>query len=260
MPRVLVIHWNEQERDDRVARLTTAGFDAEPLDLSPGSVALKAVRAAPPDAFVIDLGRLPSHGREVALTLRQSKTTRNVPLIFVDGAVEKVERIRELLPDATYTDWKKIKGDLNRAVKNLPTAPIIPRTTMDAYAKAPLAKKLGLAADMKVGLVDAPPKWEQTIAALPKNVRWSRRPRAICDMVVWFVRSMSDLEERIDKIESLVGSRGLWIAWPKKTSKIESDVSEPHVRRIAMAAGWVDYKVCSIDETWSALRFSRRKS
>jgi hypothetical protein len=77
-------------------------------------------------------------------------------------------------------------------------------------------------------------------------------------MVIWFVESTSDLEERIDTIEHIVGSGGLWIAWPKKSSKKVTDLSEPHVRRIAMAAGWVDYKVCSIDDTWSGLRFSRR--
>ena len=78
-------------------------------------------------------------------------------------------------------------------------------------------------------------------------------------VVVWFVRSQADLRQEINDLLCSLQNQPLWIAWPKKTSRITSDMSEPFVRASGLAAGWVDYKVCSIDETWSGLLFKKRK-
>ncbi len=258
MKHIHLIHWNEAERLERAQWLSAAGFSVEPLDLRDGSASLKAVRAAPPDAFVIDLGRLPSHGREVALALRQSTATRQVPIVFVEGDPAKVKRIRELLPDAVYTHWKQIARDVRRAIAKAPSAPVLPRTTMDAYANTPLAKKLGLKDGMKVALINAPQRWEESIDAPPAGLRWLRRPRAPCDLVIWFVTARHELEDRIDRVSEFIGDGGMWIAWPKKGSRAETDVNQNDVRQVALAAGLVDYKVCSISAIWSALRFARK--
>src|SRR5687767_14567225 len=102
MPRILLIHWNEAEALERAARLGMAGFEATAIWDETGGVALRRVRENPPDAFVIDLSRLPSHGRDVATWLREGKATRGIPLVFLEGDAEKVARLRALLPDATY--------------------------------------------------------------------------------------------------------------------------------------------------------------
>jgi hypothetical protein len=86
------------------------------VNAASGPELFQQLRAAPPAAVVIDLGRLPSHGRDVGVGVRTSKATRHVPLVFVDGAKAKVAKVRETLPDATFTTWDEIVGALTAAL------------------------------------------------------------------------------------------------------------------------------------------------
>ena len=79
------------------------------------------------------------------------------------------------------------------------------------------------------------------------------------DLTLWFVKSTEELNDIIQRMCNQVGKRGLWIAWPKKASRIESDLTQQIVRNTGLNAGLVDYKVCSIDSTWSGLLFTHRK-
>jgi len=96
--RVLLVHWNPEEARERASRLRASGHRVE-VYAGRGGEGLRELRDRPPDAVVIDLSRLPSHGRAVAVFLRQQKGTRHVPLVFVEGEPEKVARARSLLPD-----------------------------------------------------------------------------------------------------------------------------------------------------------------
>ena len=89
MPRLHLIHWNRNEAAERIERLRAGGYEVSlaPLD---GPSVLRELRAQPPDGVVIDLTRLPSHGREVGVALRRFKDTRHVPIVFVEGEAEKV--------------------------------------------------------------------------------------------------------------------------------------------------------------------------
>ena len=89
MHRVRLIHWNATEAEEWAARLQAEGYDVEYALLSPSN--LRALRAEPPDAVVVDLSRIPSQGRDTGVGLRIHKATRYVPLVFVGGAPEKVE-------------------------------------------------------------------------------------------------------------------------------------------------------------------------
>src|SRR5512146_1837986 len=101
--RVRLIHWNPGAEE--LARpLREAGCDVDTRPVTPE--ALRALNRDPPDALVVDLTRVPSQGRDVAVILRRQKGTRDVPLLFLGGAAEKVVPIRKLLPDAGYGDWK----------------------------------------------------------------------------------------------------------------------------------------------------------
>src|SRR5689334_7015892 len=111
MARVRLVVWNEQEATERGAELRAMGFDTDHAMPAPGAT-LPSLRASPPDAIVIHLGRLPSHGREVAMGIRSSKTLREIPIIFADGDPVKVEALRQKLPDASYTSWGKIKSTI----------------------------------------------------------------------------------------------------------------------------------------------------
>lgn len=259
MKPVLLIHWKAAEAKERLEKIRKAGYKVVHRDLS-DMEALRSVKNDIPSAIVIDLSRLPSHGREVAMFFRQQKATRHVPLIFVDGEPGKVDKIRDLLPDAVYTVWRRIGSSLKRAMSDPPESPVYPKSMFDAYEGTPLTKKLGISADTKVALIDAPPDFEKTLGKLPKGVLLKRQYRGNFDTVISFCRSTYDLKKKLKKNIALLSERGgLWIAWPKKISGVKSDLGQTGVREIGLAAGLVDYKICSIDPTWSALRFVRRK-
>ena len=95
---------------------------------------------------------------------------------------------------------------------------------------------------------------------LPEGVAVRRHARGRSDVTLWFTKSLKELEGRIRQMGSRAEKGGLWIVWPKKTSGLESDLSQVIVRKTGLASGLVDYKVCSIDDTWTGLKFTSRKS
>ena len=256
MHRVRLIHWNAIEAKERATKLLAAGYDVA-YEL-PGATVLRELRENPPAAVVIDLTRLPSQGRDLGLLLRKYKTTRHVPLVYVEGDADKVARIQALLPDVVYTTWSRIRSALKQAIAHPPVKVIAPKSTFAAYAGVPLAKKFGIKVNSVVGLVNAPKDFEKTLGELPDGVMLRWQARSGCDLIIWFTTSRADLERRIERMRSGVGKGGLWIAWPKKTCGIATDLSQVIVRRIGLASGLVDYKVCSVDTTWTGLRFARR--
>ena len=176
MARVLLIHWNRAEATERAKRLRAARHQVVIHSEEGGGPALRALRDDPPDTVVIDLGRLPSQGREVGAWLRRQKATRHVPLVFVGGATEKVAQTRKLLPDATYTEWPGIRGAITRARKQAPAKPVVPGT-MDGYSGTPLPKKLGIKPDMTLALIGSPDGFDATLGKLPAGVRVRRQAR-----------------------------------------------------------------------------------
>jgi hypothetical protein len=176
----------------------------------------------------------------------------------VGGEPEKVARLRELLPDATYTSWDEIGDALAAAIAQPPAEPVVPGSTFAAYTGRPLAAKLGVKANSVLSLVGAPEGFEENLGELPQGVEVRREPVAGGDLTVWFVRWREELEREMGRMAAELGRGALWIAWPKKAAGLASDLSQQQVREAGLAAGLVDYKVCSIDETWSALLFRRR--
>ncbi len=254
---VYLIHWNQDEARERAQLIEAAGYRVDASPFTPGL--LRQLRNSPPAAAVIDLSRLPSHGREVAMALRQYKGTRAVPIVFVNGQPDKVDRIKELLPDAKYAAWQGIGPAIQEAIDSPPTDPVRPRTLFDAYAGTPLFKKLGIKDGSRVSLVDAPQRFEAKLGDLPEGALLQTDKNAASDLTLWFVTSRENLQQHIDSMRRSIGKDGLWIIWPKKASGMQSDLSQVIVRRIGMDTGLVDYKIASIDETWSGLRFAVKK-
>ena len=257
MEHIRLIHWKEAEAQERLRALRKAGYEASCEEFSPAII--RQMRAHPPDAVVIDLTRLPSQGRDVALGIRRHKPLRRVPIVFAEGDPKTVDRIKELLPDATYTSWHGIRGTLKRAIANPPADPVVPESNLAGYSGTPLPKKLGIKAGSVAALVNAPDGFEETLGALPDGTVLRRQARGRRDLTIWFTRSRKALDRRIEKMAEVAGDN-LWIAWPKKTSGLASDLTQADVRRVGLAIGLVDYKVCAIDETWSGLKFTRRKT
>jgi len=260
MHRIQLIHWNAAEATERANRLQTLGYDVT-CDLPAGPAFLRALADDPPTAVVIDLSRLPSQGRDIAVNLRMQASTRFVPLLFVGGDPAKVARIHELLPDAAYTSWDEIGAALAGAIAAPPVDPIVPGSAFAAYAGRPLAGKLGIKAKSTVALAGPPPDFRAALGQLPDRVELvdiGNLP-GLADLVIWFVRSTGELERDMAGMAARLGQGALWIAWPKKGSALATDLSQQRVRAVGLAAGLVDYKICAIDGTWSALLFRRRK-
>jgi CheY-like chemotaxis protein len=258
--RVVLVHGDAAEAAARAERLRAAGHavDLAPLD---GAAALRFLRERPPEACVIDLSRRPSFGRDLALTLRSTKATRQAALVFVvaesENEPESLQRLRALLPDATYTTWRAVRGALKRA--RTPARPVVPASRLAGYSGTPLPRKLGVKAGMTVGLIDAPDGFEATLGALPPGARLVRAPRGRCDLLVWFAVSRAEVEQRVAAVREHFGDGGLWIAWRKQGAPGAGDLTQADVRRIGLARGLVDYKICAIDAVWSGLKFARRR-
>jgi hypothetical protein len=125
---------------------------------------------------------------------------------------------------------------------------------MAGYSGTPLPKKLGIKPGHRVLLVDAPSSF--ALAPLPAGVTIDRKPDAAAyDVIVAFCPDAAALTDGFgDWRARLDPAGGLWIAWPKKSSGVATDLTENAVRDIGLAVGVVDNKVCAIDETWSGLR------
>ena len=257
MDRIRLVHWNDEEAEERAAALRELGFD---VDARP--VTSSTIRNLPKEtgaALVVDLSRLPSQGRDVAVAVRLSQAGRHVPIVFVGGAPEKVSRVRETLPDASYCGWEDIGDALSQVIAAPPTDPVVPDSGLAGYSGTPLPRKLGIKEGSVIALVAAPDGFERTLGKLPEGAVARRGNRGRRDLTLVFVRSLAELDRRWDHLAADAKADDLWIAWAKKTSAAFAGVTEPKVREFGLARGFVDFKVAAIDETWSGLRFKRRR-
>lgn len=135
---------------------------------------------------------------------------------------------------------------------------------MAGYSGTPLAKKLGIKAGHSVALLNAPKGFRATLEGLPPDVKFTERGNGAHDVVHLFTRSKAELTKGLPKLGRKIAQNGMiWVSWPKKASKVETDVTEGVVRELALKLGLVDVKVCAVDEVWSGLKLvfpvSRRK-
>lgn len=130
---------------------------------------------------------------------------------------------------------------------------------MAGYSGKPLVDKLGIKPGHALALLTAPGEFSAALGKLPADVVVRRRAGP-ADVAVLFTKESRDLETRFGTVAAQLRQGGmLWVAWPKKASGVATDLTENVVRRIGLAAGLVDVKVCAIDETWSGLKFVRRR-
>jgi hypothetical protein len=253
--RIRLIHWNGPEGRERKQRLVSLGHQAE-FDDDEWPALGRKIRASLPDVYLIDLSRLPSHGREAALSLRGRKDTRQTPIVFVDGDPEKVARLKAILPDATYTTWGRLKTAIPKAIARSPSTPVIPPPSI--YAGRPTVEKLGVKAGMRVALLGAPPGFADSLQDLPARVSFTAKPSPACDLFLVFVRGRRELDAQLAAVGRVAAKQTAWFAWPKKASRVATDLDGNVVRETGLGAGFVDFKVCSIDDTWSGLAFKQR--
>ena len=133
-------------------------------------------------------------------------------------------------------------------------------TTTAGYSGTPLARKLGIVAGSRVSTLDAPDGYRDWLAPLPEGVRFEARVSAATDVVHLFVDRRTDLQALLDSLRDRIApAAAVWVSWPKKASKVTTDVTEDTIREIALPLGFVDVKVCAVSEVWSGLKLVIRK-
>lgn len=130
------------------------------------------------------------------------------------------------------------------------------------YSGTPLPRKLGIGDGDEVALIGAPEHFEDTLGELPdvSSLHTDLADDARYDVILAFVTQRSELEAELPRLRArMAPACGLWIAWPKRASRMPTDMTDQVVRDVALPTGLVDNKVCAIDDTWSGLRLVIRR-
>jgi hypothetical protein len=254
MPRIRLFHWKAVEAKPLIAQLRAEGYTVDYSGEDHLARHFPALRESPPHAIVIDLSRLPSHGRHVAVALRAQKKIRSIPIVFVDGDPEKVKKIRADFPDAIHTSRAKLGSALKRAK---PVAdPVSPPSSTRT-----VAQKLGIRSAVRVAVIDAPRGYAKSIGPLPAGAALEEESAETLPVTLWFVREAVEFLDALPRMRDLAGSSRLWVVYPKQQAKPKApgEVTLDFIRNEAMAAGLVHRAICSVDATWTAMLFGPRK-
>lgn len=131
---------------------------------------------------------------------------------------------------------------------------------MAGYSGTPLAQKLGIKAGQKIVTIGAPKDYRKLLAPLPKGVSFATEIAAEAPFVHLFVKERKTLEKELKRLRRLLADAGvLWVSWPKKSSGVATDITEDVIREVCLPLGFVDVKVCAVDETWSGLKLMIRR-
>ncbi|MBS1503303.1 MAG: DUF3052 family protein [Bacteroidetes bacterium] len=123
------------------------------------------------------------------------------------------------------------------------------------YSGTPLAKKLGIKDGFYIDLINAPDYYLQLFTDLPPNLHFENEADKKIDFIHFFTKSRVEYEALLPGLKNKIKPNGMiWVSWPKKSSKIATDVTENDIRDLALKAGLVDIKVCAVDEIWSGLK------
>ncbi len=130
---------------------------------------------------------------------------------------------------------------------------------MAGYSGTPLIKKLGIKKGFRVALVN-PPKWfQKELGSLPDKAKFAPCVTNSLDLILLFVNSEAELRRNFLLLAAnLVANGMLWVAWPKKSSGVATDLTFTNVQRIGLDAGLVDVKICAVNDVWSGLKFVYR--
>jgi hypothetical protein len=127
------------------------------------------------------------------------------------------------------------------------------------YSGTPLAKKLGIKPGSHVHLRNAPKNYSSLLAPLPDGVSFVRQADR-ADIIHVFTSSRSELASQLKELRAAIGDEAaVWVSWPKRASKLPTDITEDVIRAECLPLGFVDIKVCAVDETWSGLKLVIRK-
>lgn len=131
---------------------------------------------------------------------------------------------------------------------------------MAGYSGTPLAQKLGIKPGQQVATIEAPKGYRELLAPLPERVSFTTKIAADAPFVHLFVKERQTLGKELKRLRRLLADTGtLWVSWPKKSSGVVTDITEDVIREVCLPLGFVDVKVCAVDEIWSGLKLMIRR-
>ncbi len=250
--RVRVIHWKPAEAGPLLEALRVAGAEPEYDGCGSTPELNRVIRFNPPDIILIDLSRLPSHGISMANWFGRTKALRDIPLVFVNGAEDKVAKLRESIPDALCVGMK----DLRQALKKARPSTAAPVSVMAQYKTRTAAQKLGLDTGGSIAVIDPPRDYLAALGALPEDVEIDEDPDRPCDTTLWFIHDPEAFLVALRPMWRLAGHSRLWILWRKGGT---NGITQNSIREAGKEANLVDYKICAVNKDWSAMLFTRKK-
>jgi hypothetical protein len=132
--------------------------------------------------------------------------------------------------------------------------------TPAGYSGTPLARKLGIAAGMHIVAKNAPEEYLRWLEPLPENVTFEPKVSAASALVHLFIDRKDELARHLAVArKKLAATAVVWVSWPKKSSRVPTDVTEDVIREVALPLGFVDIKVCAVSDVWSGLKLVVRK-
>ena len=257
---VRLVCWDEDLARQRLESLAGCGVE---IDGSPFKVSglIGHFKRLAPAAVLIDLDRKPSYGSAVAGMLRQSPSTRHLPIVFAGGAPDKLPRIRQELPDAVFVEWKDAGKALKKAAARPLLNPVTPAPYMERFKASSLAAKLGLKPDLKLAVIAPPEGFEELVGDWPEGAEIQPKFTAKTELAIWFVRSAREMVAVADHLGvHLRKGVSAWICYPKQAGRYKVDFNSFDLRAACLEVGLVDYKICSVDADWSGMKFTRKKA
>ncbi|MFM2125861.1 MAG: hypothetical protein RL328_2312 [Acidobacteriota bacterium] len=247
---IRLFHSRAPEAQPLIDLLSAGGYEVYyPGEREPSPYS--KIRTLNPHAVVFDMTRLPSHARYIGAEIRAHKGIRHIPLVFVDTGEAALEQTRTMFPDATFTTRGKLLASLEK-VKPLadPAAPPV------LGRGRPTALKLGMKAGMQVAVFDPPAGYAKLLGALPEGVGLVEEPAESLPMTLWFVQDPEEYRAGLRRMRRWAEKGRVWVVYPKGN---KTPLTQFTVRESALAMGLVDYKVCSVDATWTGLAFAVKK-
>lgn len=132
--------------------------------------------------------------------------------------------------------------------------------TSAGYSGKSLAGKLGIKTGTRIVAIGAPAEYANWLGLLPDGVVFNEQADGSADLVHLFVTARAELERQLSELRAaLRADAAVWVSWPKKSSKVPTDITEDTIRLVALPTGWVDIKVCAVTDIWSGLKLVVRK-
>ncbi|GAA2110042.1 DUF3052 family protein [Microlunatus panaciterrae] len=130
----------------------------------------------------------------------------------------------------------------------------------EGYSGTPLARKLGIKPGMRIVLLSTPRELESWVSSLPGDLPIGRRVAGHADLVLIFTTRLAELADRLDALRAAIAPDGMiWVGWPKRASRVPTDITENLIRDLVLPTGLVDVKVCAISDVWSGLKLVIRR-